>query len=104
MSFFCCCPSKFRLKVCQSTLKDWTLLFVFPRVVSSIFTFHLTVLSEAGHMRQLLNLHMFYFQGVKFTCFIFRVDMKHRFRRDLIRGEAEAKMSKQKLQQRMREQ
>uniref|UniRef100_A0A4W6FBA8 U3 small nucleolar RNA-associated protein 18 homolog n=1 Tax=Lates calcarifer TaxID=8187 RepID=A0A4W6FBA8_LATCA len=32
------------------------------------------------------------------------VDMKHRFRRDLIRGEAESTMSKQKLQQRMREQ
>ncbi|XP_034567681.1 U3 small nucleolar RNA-associated protein 18 homolog isoform X2 [Notolabrus celidotus] len=32
------------------------------------------------------------------------VDMKHRFRRDLIKGEAESTMSKQKLQQRMREQ
>ncbi|KAI3359602.1 hypothetical protein L3Q82_013786 [Scortum barcoo] len=32
------------------------------------------------------------------------VDMKHRYRRDLIRGEAESTMSKQKLQQRMREQ
>ncbi|XP_074552705.1 U3 small nucleolar RNA-associated protein 18 homolog [Halichoeres trimaculatus] len=32
------------------------------------------------------------------------VDMKHRFRKDLIRGEAESTMSKQKLQQRMREQ
>ncbi|XP_051275949.1 U3 small nucleolar RNA-associated protein 18 homolog isoform X2 [Dicentrarchus labrax] len=32
------------------------------------------------------------------------VDMKHRYRRDLIRGEAESTMTKQKLQQRMREQ
>ncbi|XP_039979990.1 U3 small nucleolar RNA-associated protein 18 homolog isoform X2 [Xiphias gladius] len=32
------------------------------------------------------------------------VDMKHRYRRDLIRGEAESTMSKQKLRQRMREQ
>ncbi|KAM9393054.1 U3 small nucleolar RNA-associated protein 18 homolog [Pholidichthys leucotaenia] len=32
------------------------------------------------------------------------VDMKHRFRRNLMKGEAEATMSKQKLQQRMREQ
>lgn len=32
------------------------------------------------------------------------VDMKHRYRRDLIRGEAESTMSKEKLQQRMREQ
>lgn len=32
------------------------------------------------------------------------VDMKHRYRSDLIRGEAESTMSKQKLQQRMREQ
>ncbi|XP_041813327.1 U3 small nucleolar RNA-associated protein 18 homolog [Chelmon rostratus] len=32
------------------------------------------------------------------------VDMKHRYRRDLIRGEVESTMSKQKLQQRMREQ
>lgn len=32
------------------------------------------------------------------------VDMKHRYRRDLIRGETESTMSKQKLQQRMREQ
>ncbi|XP_026204550.1 U3 small nucleolar RNA-associated protein 18 homolog [Anabas testudineus] len=32
------------------------------------------------------------------------VDMKHRFRRDLMRGETESTMSKQKLQQRMREQ
>nr|XP_046272489.1 U3 small nucleolar RNA-associated protein 18 homolog [Scatophagus argus]XP_046272490.1 U3 small nucleolar RNA-associated protein 18 homolog [Scatophagus argus] len=32
------------------------------------------------------------------------VDMKHRFRRDLVRGETESTMSKQKLQQRMREQ
>lgn len=32
------------------------------------------------------------------------VDMKHRFRKDLMRGEAESTMSKQKLQQRMREQ
>ncbi|KAF7643231.1 hypothetical protein LDENG_00243000, partial [Lucifuga dentata] len=32
------------------------------------------------------------------------VDMTHRFRRDLIKGEAESSMSKQKLQQRMREQ
>ncbi|XP_044037158.1 U3 small nucleolar RNA-associated protein 18 homolog isoform X2 [Siniperca chuatsi] len=32
------------------------------------------------------------------------VDMKHRYRRDLIRGEAESSMSKQKVQQRMREQ
>ncbi|CAJ1075484.1 U3 small nucleolar RNA-associated protein 18 homolog isoform X2 [Xyrichtys novacula] len=32
------------------------------------------------------------------------VDMKHRFRKHLIRGEAESTMSKQKLQQRMREQ
>ncbi|KAK2833936.1 hypothetical protein Q5P01_017825 [Channa striata] len=31
------------------------------------------------------------------------VDMKHRYRKDLIRGEAESTMSKQKLQQRMRE-
>lgn len=36
------------------------------------------------------------------TCF--RVDMKHRYRRELVRGEAESTMSKQKLQQRMREQ
>lgn len=36
------------------------------------------------------------------TCF--RVDMKHRYRRHLVRGEAESTMSKQKLQQRMREQ
>ncbi|XP_060882550.1 U3 small nucleolar RNA-associated protein 18 homolog isoform X1 [Labrus mixtus] len=33
-----------------------------------------------------------------------QVDMKHRFRRDLIRGEAESTMTKQKLQQRMRDQ
>ncbi|XP_065820945.1 U3 small nucleolar RNA-associated protein 18 homolog isoform X3 [Labrus bergylta] len=33
-----------------------------------------------------------------------QVDMKHRFRRDLIRGEAESTMNKQKLQQRMRDQ
>lgn len=32
------------------------------------------------------------------------VDMTHRFRRDLTKGTAEAKMSKQKLQQRMKEQ
>uniref|UniRef100_UPI0037E8BEC7 U3 small nucleolar RNA-associated protein 18 homolog n=1 Tax=Semicossyphus pulcher TaxID=241346 RepID=UPI0037E8BEC7 len=32
------------------------------------------------------------------------VDMKHRYRKDLIRGETESTMSKQKLQQRMREQ
>ncbi|XP_070703390.1 U3 small nucleolar RNA-associated protein 18 homolog [Pempheris klunzingeri] len=32
------------------------------------------------------------------------VDMKHRYRRDLMRGEAESTMSKQRLQQRMREQ
>ncbi|KAM7387635.1 hypothetical protein PAMA_009988 [Pampus argenteus] len=32
------------------------------------------------------------------------VDMKHRYRRDLIKGDAESTMSKQKLQQRMREQ
>ncbi|XP_074513484.1 U3 small nucleolar RNA-associated protein 18 homolog [Sebastes fasciatus] len=32
------------------------------------------------------------------------VDMKHRYRRDLIRGEAESTMTKPKLQQRMREQ
>ncbi|XP_041672937.1 U3 small nucleolar RNA-associated protein 18 homolog [Cheilinus undulatus] len=32
------------------------------------------------------------------------VDMKHRFRRDLMKGEAESTMTKQKLQQRMREQ
>lgn len=32
------------------------------------------------------------------------VDMKHRYRRDLVRGEAESTMSKQKLQQRMRDQ
>ncbi|KAM9843224.1 U3 small nucleolar RNA-associated protein 18 homolog [Aulostomus maculatus] len=32
------------------------------------------------------------------------VDMKHRYRRDLMKGDAEATMSKQKLQQRMREQ
>lgn len=38
------------------------------------------------------------------VCLCFRVDMKHRFRRDLMRGEAESTMSKQKLQQRMREQ
>ncbi|XP_034046663.1 U3 small nucleolar RNA-associated protein 18 homolog isoform X2 [Thalassophryne amazonica] len=31
------------------------------------------------------------------------VDMKHRFRRDLVRGEAESTMSKQRLQSRMRE-
>lgn len=36
------------------------------------------------------------------TCF--RVDMKHRYRRELVRGEVESTMSKQKLQQRMREQ
>uniref|UniRef100_A0A3P9B750 U3 small nucleolar RNA-associated protein 18 homolog n=1 Tax=Maylandia zebra TaxID=106582 RepID=A0A3P9B750_9CICH len=34
----------------------------------------------------------------------FRVDMKHRFRRNLMKGEAESTMTKQKLQQRMREQ
>lgn len=34
----------------------------------------------------------------------FRVDMKHRFRRNLMKGEAESAMTKQKLQQRMREQ
>ncbi|XP_033974684.1 U3 small nucleolar RNA-associated protein 18 homolog [Trematomus bernacchii] len=34
----------------------------------------------------------------------FRVDMKHRFRRDLIRGEAEETLSSSKLQLRMREQ
>lgn len=34
----------------------------------------------------------------------FRVDMKHRYRRDLVKGEAESTMTKQKLQQRMREQ
>uniref|UniRef100_A0A673W1F9 U3 small nucleolar RNA-associated protein 18 homolog n=1 Tax=Salmo trutta TaxID=8032 RepID=A0A673W1F9_SALTR len=33
-----------------------------------------------------------------------RVDMTHRFRRDLTKSDAEAKMSKQKLQQRMKEQ
>ncbi|XP_010784331.1 U3 small nucleolar RNA-associated protein 18 homolog, partial [Notothenia coriiceps] len=33
-----------------------------------------------------------------------QVDMKHRFRRDLIRGEAEETLSSRKLQQRMREQ
>ncbi|KAK5856867.1 hypothetical protein PBY51_008432 [Eleginops maclovinus] len=33
-----------------------------------------------------------------------QVDMKHRFRRDLIRGDAEETLSKQRLQQRMREQ
>lgn len=32
------------------------------------------------------------------------VDMKHRYRRDLIKGEAESILNKQKLQQRMREQ
>uniref|UniRef100_A0A3Q0T0W0 U3 small nucleolar RNA-associated protein 18 homolog n=1 Tax=Amphilophus citrinellus TaxID=61819 RepID=A0A3Q0T0W0_AMPCI len=32
------------------------------------------------------------------------VDMKHRFRRNLMKGEAESTMTKQKLQQRMREQ
>ncbi|XP_078101555.1 U3 small nucleolar RNA-associated protein 18 homolog isoform X2 [Sander vitreus] len=32
------------------------------------------------------------------------VDMKHRYRRDLIRGDAESTMTKEKLQQRMREQ
>ncbi|XP_067427022.1 U3 small nucleolar RNA-associated protein 18 homolog [Thunnus thynnus] len=32
------------------------------------------------------------------------VDMKHRYRRDLMKGDAESTMSKQKLQQRMREQ
>ncbi|XP_008285805.1 U3 small nucleolar RNA-associated protein 18 homolog isoform X1 [Stegastes partitus] len=32
------------------------------------------------------------------------VDMRHRYRRNLMRGEAESTMSKQKLQQRMREQ
>uniref|UniRef100_A0A3B4YHF9 U3 small nucleolar RNA-associated protein 18 homolog n=1 Tax=Seriola lalandi dorsalis TaxID=1841481 RepID=A0A3B4YHF9_SERLL len=32
------------------------------------------------------------------------VDMKHRYRRHLVRGEAESTMTKQKLQQRMREQ
>lgn len=32
------------------------------------------------------------------------VDMKHRYRRDLMRGEAESTMSNQRLQQRMREQ
>ncbi|XP_035760220.1 U3 small nucleolar RNA-associated protein 18 homolog, partial [Neolamprologus brichardi] len=32
------------------------------------------------------------------------VDMKHRFRRNLMKGEAESAMTKQKLQQRMREQ
>lgn len=34
----------------------------------------------------------------------FRVDMKHRFRRDLAKGEAESSMSQQRLQHRMREQ
>lgn len=34
----------------------------------------------------------------------FRVDMKHRFRRDLVRGDAESSMSQQRLQHRMREQ
>lgn len=34
----------------------------------------------------------------------FRVDMKHRFRRNLMKGKAESTMTKQKLQQRMREQ
>ena len=38
------------------------------------------------------------------VCLCFRVDMKHRYRGDLVRGEAESTMSKQKLQQRMREQ
>jgi len=33
-----------------------------------------------------------------------QVDMTHRFRKDLMKGEAEAKMSKQKLEQRMKEQ
>ncbi|KAM8844122.1 U3 small nucleolar RNA-associated protein 18 homolog isoform 1-T4 [Spinachia spinachia] len=33
-----------------------------------------------------------------------KVDMKHRYRRDLIKGEAESLMSNQKLQERMREQ
>ncbi|XP_061568264.1 U3 small nucleolar RNA-associated protein 18 homolog isoform X2 [Cololabis saira] len=33
-----------------------------------------------------------------------QVDMTHRYRRNLMKGEAEASMSKQKLQQRMREQ
>lgn len=34
----------------------------------------------------------------------FRVDMKHRHRRHLVRGEAESAMTKRTLQQRMREQ
>lgn len=34
----------------------------------------------------------------------FRVSMMHRYRRDLVRGGAESAMTKQKLQQRMREQ
>uniref|UniRef100_A0A8C7PAW5 U3 small nucleolar RNA-associated protein 18 homolog n=1 Tax=Oncorhynchus mykiss TaxID=8022 RepID=A0A8C7PAW5_ONCMY len=55
--------------------------------------------------RYILVTSLFFYSSIHDISLLFpRVDMTHRFRRDLAKSDAEAKMSKQKLQQRMKEQ
>lgn len=77
-----------------STIKIQIQLWLQQKLKSNVWE------SELCHMLSLCNSGP---QVLK-VCLCYRVDMKHRFRRDLIRGETESTMSKQKLQQRMREQ
>uniref|UniRef100_A0A3B4YDN1 U3 small nucleolar RNA-associated protein 18 homolog n=1 Tax=Seriola lalandi dorsalis TaxID=1841481 RepID=A0A3B4YDN1_SERLL len=58
--------------------------------------------AEAELLHRLVEVRLPHTPCTSYCCL--RVDMKHRYRRHLVRGEAESTMTKQKLQQRMREQ